>query len=550
MTSVFCARPGAHQTPRFSETSLPQQPAAQHPWHKLPVEITEHILAQWHGKDTVNTVRRASQVDRSLAHQVQRAQPEAFAELQQQTMLGFFDPGSQPLVDNERLRSVLRRYHHVAFHLVPRAADIEERMLEADAETLALLPEFMPRVDTLDLRGLKHGPALFAHWARNTPWLHGIERLMFDARRLTEDGLDTLLKGTLCTTMLKTLSAMPKKPPVTFAAGHPRASGGGFSGSLDVEATVPLDCSHLNELQTFNMSGCGLDLSLLQLQDNHKLRHLDLSGNFGVGHLLLGPGAPRGILETLVLSPDGVAPEALAHLSAAPWAAAVKKLALVGDGQKVPSLNLATFDGLTELTLKGQAVDYEHLRLPQTMLASLDLTDTGLSADNPLAPDALQQPQLWRLQLAHNALHGALHALNLFAAPSLLVLDLGSAFLRDVDIIHWQVPKHNRLRYLNLSNNKIGQRGMRALMQKPLLQLRYLGLTMADRRAAADVAKVLQETSSLKEIWPNLEILSLSTHHQCDPSRQEALQDFLAQDAIACETIDLAQLSRQAASGV
>jgi hypothetical protein len=298
------------------------------------------------------------------------------------------------------------------------------------------------------------------------------------------------------------------------------------------------------------LSGCGLDLSLLRLDRNQALRHLNVSGNFGVGHLLLGPGAPRGALATLVLSPDGVAPEALANLSAAPWASSLQKLLLVGDGQEVPSLNLLKFDGLTELTLRGVAMDYRGLRLPQKVLESLDLTRTGLSPDNALAPHSLQQPQLWRLQLGHNALHGMLQELNLFAAPTLLALDLQSAFLRDVDIIHWQVPARNRLRYLNVSNNKIGQGGMRALMQKPLPHLRYLGLAMVDRRAAADVAKVLQEAPSLKQIWPKLETLALYIHHVREPCRQEALQDFLAQDAIACEVVDLSELTGQDALGV
>jgi len=185
-----------------------------------------------------------------------------------------------------------------------------------------------------------------------------------------------------------------------------------------------------------------------------------------------------------VLSPVGVEEEALARLSAASWAQTLQKLTFVGEGQRVPCLNLARFDGLMELTLKGLAVDYRHLRLPHKVLGNLDLANTGLSVDNPPASGLLQQPQLWRLHLAHNALHGMLQDLNLFAAPNLLALDLENTFLRDVDIIHWQIPDHNRLRYLNLSNNKIGQRGMRALLQKPLPELRYLGLTMVDRRAA------------------------------------------------------------------
>lgn len=503
-----------------------------HPWHKLHTELVAHVFAQWQGTDVTDIVRKASQVSPLWTTQVAYTQGAAFSQVQQRVMLTLLEEAvNEP--ETARQRQILRNYTHVAFNLVPKDV-FDPYLLKLPAAAFSKLRLLTGDTKSIDLSGLIYGTKLFAHWAASTH-LQELETLRLDARYTDSISLRALLYSAALTPRLRTIEVA--QSALSEAEICPQAQ---FDAD-DPASMFLYDFSHLKELRTLKLPGCNISLFGVFLEQNTNLRTLDISGNPGAEQCLLGSCAPGPNLLKLTLSPKHMNPESLGLLYTAPCAAGLEALTFAAPSAYISHLHLGTFQKLKRLDISNHNIDYETTQLPP-YLRDLDASNTAIDMGNRLCLWGLRQPALRRLLLQQNNISGLLGHLDLFAHPHLRVLDLSKTWLRDDDIETWAVPADNALRYLSFNKNPLGKRALTALLHKPLPNLRYLDVRMGSQRDAAGLAKVLMAHGPIKARWPKLERLAFNTHWvRCDKV-QHQLQDFLAQEGIGPEPINLKTL--------
>ncbi len=501
-------------------------------WARLPTEIKERVLSFCGGTDENKDVRSISQVNDDWLEHVRWAQPRAFARQQQQMMLRIVaEGGVGPM--GARAEHHLRHCHQLSFDLVQKKVGLENALCNASGAALKALTEVLPAVDTVNLVGLHEGPALFARWAQHSTVMASVQSVGIDRVLTTSHGLFQLCQ------------VADKAPRLTQLVEQ--GSCVQTSRSLWLLKKLPennpvLDLTSWRELAHIDLKDCGLWLGSMVLRGNSKLSYLNVSGNRGVDTLLVEGKGPGASLQELVFSTIYLDDYIFSKLHRAAWTKNLLKLTVVGRGGRIAEINLADFPALRHLDLEDQDLNYVGFTMPPGQLETLNLSKTWMTQDNAMPAGSLAQGKLWRLILGSNHLTGMLNRLDIFAAANLRVLDLSRCTLGQEDIATWYVPEGNSLTHLELSENQFSGSVLALLRQKPLKQLRYLGMRLADEAKARSLCVALLRQGSLRQYWPGLQMLSLWMHKVSNPKIHGDVLDLLEREGVALGQVRLSEV--------